>query len=248
MRRHLWGSLAIVLTLGGCGALPSPEDRAADSAQEKAGRVLKALYGHGRVWTAQDMGHRASELDDVDVMKVSGETTHDGGVRVVIRVEGSAGGDSWGSPEVITVRRCYELTFNSETDWEDTPDQVTCPKGTPLKFAPWPKTPELPSQARLRKALPRVPKGGTVNETKVRQAVTDLRLDPAIRAEYLTLGNVVGLSLTVKPYLDTALDCVLARITPGKTDVFTPAARIQRMPGEGGCSPGNAISPMPPPH
>jgi len=107
-------------------------------------------------------------------------------------------------------------------------------------------TPEIPYE-RLREALPRVPRGGRVDESKVRSAVASLHLDPAIRTDVQAQGGIVGISLTVKPYLADALDCVRARVAPGSTNVWSPS-RIQRMPGEGGCDVGNAIHPMPPPH
>jgi hypothetical protein len=42
-------------------------------------------------------------------------------------------------------------------------------------------------------------------------------------------------------------DCVLARVSPGTTEMWVPP-RIQRMPGEGGCFVANALDPAPPPH
>jgi len=72
-------------------------------------------------------------------------------------------------------------------------------------------------------------------------------LDPAIRGDFTAEEGVVGVSLRVKPYLDDALECVLARVAPGRTEVWSPA-RVQRLPGEGGCDAGNAVHPMPPPH
>ncbi|MGP4023861.1 hypothetical protein [Actinomadura sp. 3N407] len=65
--------------------------------------------------------------------------------------------------------------------------------------------------------------------------------------EFTTEGDVVGVVLSVKPYLSEALDCVLARVAPGRTSVWSPPL-IQRMPGEGGCGAGDAVHPLPPPH
>lgn len=110
--------------------------------------------------------------------------------------------------------------------------------GRPLAFKPWPKTPQIPYE-RLRKALPRVPRGGTVDEREVRDAVAALHLDPAIHTDIRAQDGVVGVSLLVKPHLDDAFDCTLARVAPGGTDVWSPP-RIQRMPGEAGCDVGNA--------
>ena len=193
------------------------------------------------------MAHRAADLDGIEVMRVTGASTAGSGVRLVLRTTGSAPEDGLYPTQAVTVRRCFELSFSTETEWRDYgTHQVECPPGDPLTFEPWPKTPEIPYE-RLAKALPRVPAGGRADEAKVRAAVASLRLDPAIKAEYLTEGTTVGVVLTVKPYLSEALDCVLARVGPGGTKVWSPS-RIQRMPGEGGCSPGNAINPMPPPH
>ncbi|TDB80338.1 translation initiation factor IF-2 [Actinomadura sp. KC216] len=238
--------IAIVLVgllVTGCVPGTSPEDEATDDAREKARRVKNVVYG-GRTWSAQDVGHLAADLGKVDVMRVRGVSTGTGdGVRVVVRTSGSAFED-WGNE--ITVRRCFELRFKGDAERDDDPREVPCPQGEPLTFKPWPKTPDIPS-GRLERALPRVPAGGAAEEAKVRAAVASLRLDPAIRVEFMTQGGVVGVVLKVKPYLSEAFDCVLARIAPGRTSVWSPS-RIQRMPGEGGCSAGNAIDPMPPPH
>lgn len=86
-----------------------------------------------------------------------------------------------------------------------------------------------------------------MDESKVRSAVASLHLDPAIRTDVQANEGMVGISLKVKPYLADALECVLAVVAPGRTNVWSPS-RIQRMPGEGGCDVGNAIHPMPPPH
>ncbi|GAB3978240.1 hypothetical protein GCM10029978_070370 [Actinoallomurus acanthiterrae] len=240
--------MPITVTLflvGGCGVMPSAENKATDDARDKARRVENRLYSGG-VRSAQDMGHLADDVEGVDVMRVTGTTTARGdGVGVIIRVSGTAS-KGWVEPEEITVLRCFELRFSPKTSWGTEPRDVECPPGGPLTFTPWPKGPEIPYE-RLRKALPRVPRGGAVDERKVREAVASLHLDPAIHADVQAAEGVVGVSLLVKPYLGDALDCVLARVAPGRTDVWSPS-RIQRMPGEGGCDVGNAVHPMPPPH
>jgi hypothetical protein len=243
MRRLLL--LPLALLLAGCGIAPSPEREATDDAREKARRVGERLYGN-RVWSAQDVGHRAADMEGVDVMRVTGTTTvRAKGVEVVIRVSGSAP-TAWPDTGTITVVHCFALRVSPTTTWDVEPRGVDCPPGRPLAFPPWPKTPEIPA-GRLRKALPHVRRGGTPDERKVRGAVASLHLDPAIRVEIAAQEGMVGVSLKVKPYLDDALDCVLARVAPGATDVWTPPT-IQRMPGEGGCDVGNALHPMPPPH
>ncbi|RFU40827.1 translation initiation factor IF-2 [Actinomadura logoneensis] len=238
--------LVLVSSLTACGLTPTAENKAVSNARDTARRMSNVLIGARSLWRARDIGRRASEMKDAEVLKVSGTSRRDGdGVRLIIRVEGRAT-DAMNADEVVA-RPCFEFRVSDRVEWDTTPPKVDCPPNPPLTFGPWPKDPELPSVARLRKAVPGVPKGGRADEAKVRRAVEALRLDPAIITEYLTQGDTVGVSLTVKPYLDGALDCVLVRVAPGRTDVFVPST-IQRMPGEGGCSAGNAISPMPPPH
>ncbi|WP_026413513.1 hypothetical protein [Actinomadura oligospora] len=230
----------------GCGLMPSAEDKAASVARDRAGRMAFVLRTSTSLERAEDLGRRASELNNAEVMKVTGTSTRDrGGVQIIVRVEGRS---STFDNQDIVVKRCFEIGFDHRTDDQGAPPQVECPAGAPLKFGPWPKGAALPSEARLRKAVPAVPKGGRADEAKIRAAVAGMRLDPRITADYLTVGDTVGVSLTAAPlYTNTALDCVLVRVAPGKTSVFVPS-RIQRMPGEGGCGPANAVNPLPPPH
>ncbi len=245
MRQLVLIPLALLMS-GGC-ALPSQENNAIGDARDKARQVGDRLDS-GSVRSAQDVGHLADDMNGVEVMRVTGVTTaRRDGIGLVVRVSGVAAGEGWGDPETITVTRCFELRVSPKTRWGgDRPRDVDCPHGAPLTFKPWPKTPEIPYE-RLRAALPRVPRGGTVDEPKVRSAVTSLHLDPSIRADVQTQDGMVGISLMVRPYLADALECVLARVAPGRTSVWSPS-RIQRMPGESGCDVGNAIHPMPPPH
>jgi hypothetical protein len=225
--------------------MPSPEKEATDNARDTARNVGKRLYS-SRIRSAQDVGHLADDIEGVEVMRVTGTTTARGdGVGVVIRVSGGASA-GWIEPREITVVRCFELRFSTRTEWGDEPRGVKCPPGRPLTFKPWPKTPQIPYE-RLREVLPRVPGGGTVDERKVRVALASLHLDSAIHTDIKAEEGVVGISLWAKPYLDDAIDCTLARVAPGRTDVWSPP-RIQRMPGEGGCDVANAVHPMPPPH
>ncbi|MFG2249562.1 hypothetical protein [Spirillospora sp. NPDC048823] len=248
--RRLAIVLVSALLAAGCGGVPgagTAEDRAADDARKAAVKISERLYS-SRVRPAQDVAHRAADLRGVEVMRVAGATTGEGdGVRVVVRVSGTAAAQWPDAHGPVTVKRCFELRFAAGAEWhEDEPRGVRCPAGEPLTFEPWPRTPDIPAE-RLEKALPRVPAGGRADEGKVRAAVASLRLDPAVRREFTTDGDVVGVVLSVKPYLSDALDCVLARVAPGRTSVWSPP-RIQRTPGEGGCSAGNAVHPMPPPH
>ncbi len=141
--------------------------------------------------------------------------------------------------------RCFELRFSTESEWGDEPRDVECPAGEPLVFEAWPKIPEIPD-GRLRKALPRVPRDGKVDEREVREAVASLELDPAIHTEVEAEDGVVGVLLRVKSHPDDAFDCTLARVAPGRTDVWSPP-RIQRMPGEGGYFVSSALHPLRPP-
>jgi hypothetical protein len=250
--RRLAILLLPVLLSAGCGSVPyaagggTAEERATEDARKTAQLVGDKLYT-ARVWPAQDLAHRAADLDEVEVMRVSGTSTAGAGVTLVLRVPGTGAEGGFAPGEPITVKRCFRMRFSTTTEFRHYGTrEVACPAGEPLKFKPWPKTPELPYE-KLRKALPRVPAGGRADEAKVRAAVASLRLDPAISSEFRAEGDAVGLVLKVKPYLSDAFDCVLARVSPGRTSVWVPS-RIQRMPGEAGCTASNALHPMPPPH
>ena len=71
--------------------------------------------------------------------------------------------------------------------------------------------------------------------------------DVEITTEVKTEDGRVGILLSPPMYRYEPVDCVLAVVEPGETNVWMPS-RIQRMPGEGGCSVGNALHPLPPPH
>ncbi|MCP2336221.1 hypothetical protein [Actinomadura rupiterrae] len=238
--------VVVLVSLAGCAAMPSAEEQAASVARDKARRAGNVLRGGPQV-RAQDIAHRASELDGTEVMNVSGTSLRDkGGVRLVVRLEGQST-EAFGGNE-IRVKRCFELRVDQETPFDTAPPQVRCPASAPLRFGPWPKGPRLPSETSLRKAIPAVPPRGRADEGTIRQAVERMRLDPAISVRYLTEDDTVGVSLTVRPSAPNGpLDCVLVSVAPGKTDVFVPST-VQRMPGEAGCEPGNAVHPMPPPH
>ncbi|NKZ03887.1 hypothetical protein [Actinomadura latina] len=258
MRRYVI-FLVPVLLAAACGGVPyagggtsgrpaagTAEEQATADARKTADNAGDKVYT-ARVWPARDLAHRAADLDGVEVMGVRGASTAGAGVALVVRVSGTGTKAGPYPGEPITVKRCFRMRFSTTTEWHEYETRlVTCPPGEPLRFEPWPKTPDIPS-AKLQKVLPRVPAGGRADEAKVRAAVASLRLDPAISREFRTEGPVVGVVLKVRPYLSDAFDCVLARVAPGRTSVWSPA-RIQRMPGEGGCSAGNAVDPMPPPH
>ncbi|MEU6882449.1 translation initiation factor IF-2 [Streptomyces sp. NPDC046712] len=244
MRRLLLLAPLLLFTVG-CGVVQSSEDEATYAAREVARKAGERLYGQ-RPRTAEEVGRSASGIDGVEVLRVTGTSTHDGdGVDVVVRTSGSAY-DAWFDPDVVVMRRCFAVRVSPKSEWGEDPRDVDCPDGPPLKFAPPPEPPRLPYE-QLRAKLPRVPKGGRVDEAEVRRTLAALDLDPAIRSEVKADGGRVGVLLSVKGNGFDAQDCLLARVGPGTTEVWVPS-RIQRMPGEGGCTVGNALDPAPPPH
>ncbi|MGI5413761.1 translation initiation factor IF-2 [Streptomyces chartreusis] len=244
MRRLLLLAPLLLFTVG-CGVVPSSEDEATDAAREAARHAGEVLYGQ-RPRTAEEVGRSASGIDGVEVMRVTGTSTHDGdGIDVIVRTSGSAYNE-WRDPQEVTVRRCFAVRVSPKSEWREEPRDADCPQGPPLTFAPPPEPPQLPYE-ELRAKLPRVPEGGRVDEAEVRRTLAALDLDPAIRTEVKADGGRVGVLLSVKGNGFDPQDCLLARVGPGATEVWVPS-RIQRMPGEGGCSIANALDPMPAPH
>ncbi|MFE6664933.1 translation initiation factor IF-2 [Streptomyces sp. NPDC057697] len=244
MRRLLLLAPLLLLTVG-CGVVQSPEDEATNAAREVARKAGERLYGQ-RPRTAVEVGRSASGVEGVEVLRVTGTSTHDGnGVDVIVRASGSAY-SGWVDPEEITVRRCFTVRVSPKSEWRETPRDVSCPDGPPLTFAPPPEPLRLPYE-ELRARLPRVREGGQVDEAGVRRVLAALDLPRAIRTEVKADGGRVGVLLSVKGNGFDAQDCLLARVAPGATEVWVPP-RIQRMPGEGGCTTGNALDPSPSPH
>ncbi|MEU6004564.1 translation initiation factor IF-2 [Streptomyces sp. NPDC047453] len=241
MRRLLLLATLLLFTAG-CGVVQSSaEDEATDAAREVARKAGERLYGQ-RPRTAEEVGRSASGIDGVEVLRVTGTSTHDGdGVDVVVRT--SVG---WRDLEEVAVRRCFAVRVSPKSEWGEDPRDVDCPDGRPLTFAPPLEPPRLPYE-ELRAKLPRVPEGGRVDEAEVRCALAAVDLPPAIRTEVKADGGRVGVLLSVKGNGFDAQDCLLARVVPGVTEVWVPP-RIQRMPGEGGCTVGNALDPIPSPH
>ncbi|HEY9372964.1 translation initiation factor IF-2 [Streptomyces sp.] len=244
MRRLLLLAPLLLFTAG-CGVLQSSEGEATDAAREVARHAGERLYGQ-RPRTAEEVGRSASGIDGVEVLRVTGTSTHDGdGVDVVVRTSGSAY-NGWFDLDEVVVRRCFAVRVSPTSEWREDPRDVDCPDGPPLTFAPPPAPPQLPYE-KLRAKLPRVPEGGRVDEAKVRRTLAALDLDPAIRTEVKADDGRVGVLLSVKGNGFEPQDCLLARVRPGATEVWAPP-RTQRMPGEGGCTVGNALDPAPPPH
>jgi hypothetical protein len=165
---------------------------------------------------------------------------------VIVRISGSAY-DGWFAPAEITVRRRFTVRVSPRTEWGDVPRDAGCPGGPPPDCGPPPERPRLPDVEELRAVLPHVPGGGRADEAKVRRALASLDLPPAIRTEVKSDGGRGGVLLSVRGNGFDAQDCVLARVSPGTTEMWVPP-RIQRMPGEGGCFVANALDPAPPPH
>ncbi|MFI7355882.1 translation initiation factor IF-2 [Streptomyces avidinii] len=244
MRRLLLLVPLLLFTVG-CGVVQSSEGEATDGAREVARKAGQRLYGQ-RPRTADEVGRSASGIDGVEVLRVTGTSTNEGhGIEVVVRTSGSAY-NGWLDAEPVAVRRCFAVRVSPTSQWREDPRDVDCPDGPPLTFAPPPQPPRLPYE-ELRAKLPRVPEGARVDEAEVRRTLAALDLDPAIRTEVKADGGRVGVLLSVKGNGFDAQDCLLARVGPGATEVWVPP-RIQRMPGEGGCTVGNALNPIPPPH
>lgn len=245
MRRLPLLAPLLLLTVG-CGVLQNSEGDAGDVAREVARKAGERLYSQ-RPRTAEEVGRSASGIDGVEVLGLTGTSTHDGdGVDVIVRTSGAAY-NGWFDAQEIVVHRCFEVRVSPKSEWGEDPRDVDCPDTLPLTFAPPPAPPELPYE-ELRVALPKVPKGGRVDEAEVRRALAALDLDPAIRTEVRADGGRVGVHLSLKGNGFDPQDCVLARVAPGKeTEVWIPP-RIQRMPGEGGCDVGYALNRLPPPH
>ncbi|MEU1047203.1 translation initiation factor IF-2 [Streptomyces sp. NPDC005897] len=244
MRRPLLLAPLLLLTAG-CGVVQSSEDEATDVAREVATNAGKLLRSQ-RPRTAEEVGRSAAGIDGVEVLRVTGTSTHEGGgVHVIVRTSGSAYNE-WFDVQETVVRRCFAVRVSPESRWGEAPRDVDCPDGPPLSFAPPPEPPQLPVE-ELRATLPRVSEGGRVDGSEVRRTLTALGLDPAIRVEVKADGGRVGVLLSVEGNHFDPQDCLLARVEPGTTEVWMPP-RIQRMPGEGGCTVDNALHPLPPPH
>ncbi|MGW1292613.1 translation initiation factor IF-2 [Streptomyces sp. NPDC002533] len=245
MRRLLLLAPLLLLTVSGCGVLQSSEGEATDAARAVARSAGERLYGQ-RPRTAEEVGYAASGIDGVEVLRVKGASTHEGdGVEVTVRTSGSAYNDLF-DPDPVTVRRCFAIRVSPKSKWRETPRDVGCPDGPRLTFTPPPEPPRLPYE-ELRAKLPRVPKGGRVDEAEIRGAVAALDLDAAIRTEVKADGDRVGVLLSVQGNGHDPQDCLLGQVRPGSTEVWVPS-RIQRMPGEAGCTIGNTLTRMPPPH
>ncbi|MFE2290206.1 translation initiation factor IF-2 [Streptomyces sp. NPDC059452] len=245
MRRLLLLAPLLLFTVG-CGLLvQSAESAATDAARETARKAGERLH-IPRSRTAEEVGRSASGIDGVEVLRVKGASTHEGdGIDLVVRTSGTAYGQRR-DHEPVTVVRCFSVRVSPKTEWGEDPRAVGCPDGPPLTFAPLPEPPRLPHE-ELRAKLPQVPEDGRVDEAAIRRTLAALDLDQAIRTEVKADGDRVGILMSLKGNGHDPQDCLVAHVRPGTTAVWVPS-RIQRMPGEGGCSIGNALEPLAPPH
>ncbi|MDU0305350.1 translation initiation factor IF-2, partial [Streptomyces sp. PAL114] len=118
----------VLLALAGCGVMQSSEDEATDSAREVATTAGKRLASQ-LPRTADEVGYSASNQDGVEVLRVEGDSTHDGdGVEVIVRTSGSAY-DGWFDVEQVTVRRCFSLRVSPRAEWGEEARDVDCPEG-----------------------------------------------------------------------------------------------------------------------
>ncbi|GGV08472.1 hypothetical protein GCM10010275_56050 [Streptomyces litmocidini] len=244
MRRSLL-LVPLLLFAVGWGVVQFSEDEGTAVTREVARKAGQRLSGQ-RPRTAQEVGRSASLIDGVEVLRVTGTSTHDGdGIDVVVRTSGFVY-EGLVFPEQHVVRHCFTVRVSPTSEWDEDPREVDCPDGPALAFPPPPEPPRLPYD-ELRAKLPRVPEGGRVDEAEVRRALAALDMDPAIRTEVKAEGGRVGVLLLVPGNGFDAQDCLLARVDPGATEVWVPP-RMHRMPGEGGCSVANALDPKPSPH
>ncbi|MEV0193548.1 translation initiation factor IF-2 [Kitasatospora purpeofusca] len=205
-----------------------------------AAKVGQVLYGQ-RPRTAEEVGRAAAGIRGVEVLRLMGASTLNGdGIAMIVRTSGSAT-DGWPEPQPISVRRCFTVRVSPRSERGEQPRRVDCPDGPALAFAAPPESPRLPYE-ELRAGLPQVPEGGRVEEAEVRRALAALDLPPAIRTEVKSDGARVGVLLAVESNGFDAQDCLLAVVSPGRTDAWIPPG-IHRMPGEGGCTVNNALNP-----
>ncbi|MFD0427324.1 translation initiation factor IF-2 [Streptomyces zhihengii] len=228
----------------GCGVVVQlPEERAADAAQDVAVEAGGKLYGQ-RPRSAAEVGRSAAGIDGVEVLRVTGTSTHDDGIEVIIRTSGSAYGDRLDSQKTV-VRRCFVLRVSSGTERVGRPTASTA--RTALHWRSL-RHPSLPSADR---ATPHAASPGAAERPR-----RGGRGTPGGRCPRHGSGcphRDEGRRRTGRPSpvgRRKRLRSPELRPRPcgaRSTDVWTPP-RAQRMPGEGGCTVGNALDPLPAPH
>ncbi|WFE53592.1 hypothetical protein [Micromonospora sp. WMMD1155] len=228
--------LAVALAGGGLWHyVDGPDDPIHDSAvadaAEKVDRVLfRFEYDH--LYQADKYVHSASQDPDVAVLSVTGETHWGTGVTLVLRVMGH-GVEIGADGSVIGERDepiCFRLQLGPEDDSRD--DDIECPPGDPFEVTQDPSLDGVDEQ--LESAL----RGVSPDETAVRAAIDDLKLDPAITQEVTAQGGRVGVALRAAQY-----DCILARVTAKGAELWRPS-HTQLAPGELPCAARIALSSM----
>ncbi len=133
----------VLLALAYCGVFQSSEDEATDAAREvatKAGERLASQLPR----TADEVGYSASHLDGVEVLRVTGDSTHDGdGVELIVRTSGMAY-NGWFDVSEVMVQRCFTVRVSPSLWRGEEARDVDCPDGPPLRF------PRLRSRPRCR--------------------------------------------------------------------------------------------------
>jgi hypothetical protein len=229
--RTIWIVVVAVVALGAAAAgirqyaqhlVPHPVSEAhraavADSAK-KVGNVL-GQFDYDHIYQAADYAHTAGQVHGVQVLSVTGRTHWQTGVTLVLKVTGDDPGDG---------PVCFRLQLGPERDRRD--DDVPCPSGAPIPIAADPSLQGV--DARLQTVL----KPAGPHEPAVRAAVARLKLDPAVRQDYATGTNVVGVALRASRY-----DCVIARVTSKEVRLWRPS-HTQLAPGELDCSAGLALT------
>ncbi|MEU1677970.1 hypothetical protein ABZ422_02625 [Micromonospora zamorensis] len=235
-RAILGGAALLVVALVGVGLwqyVDRPDDPTHDSAvadaAEKVDRVLfRFEYDH--LYQADKYVHSASQHPDVAVLSVTGETHWETGVTLVLRVMGH-GVEIGADGSVIDERDepiCFRLQFGPDDDDRD--DDIECPPNDPLQVRQDPSLDGVDD--RLKSALDAV----DPDESAVRAAIADLKLDPAITLEVAAKNGTVGVALRAAQY-----DCIFARVTEKGAELWQPA-HIQLAPGELPCASWVALS------
>ncbi|APU16941.1 MULTISPECIES: hypothetical protein [Actinoalloteichus] len=236
---------ALVLGASVLAAGCSVESRANAAAENAALAVAQELgveLRHSSATRAAEYGRRAAE--SVDLLSLDeardGETSS---VRLVIRTEGR--GEAAPRPQIVpgqttqvaTVVRCYELVFAGDDDEDGRALPVDCPADAePISYPPLPPTPELPEEFAdlLSDALAEAAEREAVSEEQVRAVVDGLSTGEESTRDLAASDGAVGLAFRAGD------DCVLGRVAPGDSAVWTPA-RVQLQPGELNCSAGEAL-------
>lgn len=207
--------LGITGPLGLLTRVPSPVALAGADAGRQARHAQRvADQGVPRVWTAEQLGRRASAVPGVELLSVSGvSTAHAYGVRLVIRVIGQAQ-----TGKVITeVPGCFQLRYGRM--YRRAVAATPCPDGSALRYAPLPVPPSLPTvrdlEERVAGALavfdPGTPLTGTLRATALTTVVPALHLALGVRVGISTHEDAAGLALDAYDPGTFTYSCVLVQ-------------------------------------